>query len=81
MQSVARALSPALHADYVSPVVKEKSYFALNDRHCRVGEPCRGADLRQRRDPRGSGGVVLKLRVAAETGLESNLFSQVPQRL
>jgi len=44
------------------------------------GEPCRGADLRERRDPRGSGGVVPKLRVAAETGLESNLFSQVPRR-
>ena len=36
--------------------------------------------MRQRRDLRGSGGVVPKLRVAAETGLESNLFSQVPRR-
>ena len=36
--------------------------------------------MRQRRDPRGSGGVVPKLRVAAETGLESNLFLQVPRR-
>jgi hypothetical protein len=50
VQSVARALSPVLHADYVSPVVKEKSYFAPSDRRCRVGEPCRGADLRQRGD-------------------------------
>jgi hypothetical protein len=67
MQSVARAPLPALHEESGSPVVKEKSYF--------------GADLGQCRDPRGSGGVVRKLRVAAETGLESNLFSQVPRRV
>jgi len=47
----------------------------------RGSEPRRGADLRQRRDPQGSGGVVPKLRVAAETGLESILFSQVPRRV
>jgi hypothetical protein len=61
-------------------VVKEKSYFAptIDAQGC---EPCRGADLLQRRDLRGSGGVVPKLRVAAETGLESNLFSDVPRRV
>jgi len=83
MQSVARAPSLALHEESVSPVVKEKSYFAPKHglRREQESEPCRGADLRQRRDPRGSGGVVPKLRVAAETGLESNLFSQVPRRV
>jgi hypothetical protein len=72
--------SPALHEEKVSPVVKEKSYFAptIDVQGC---EPCRGADLRQCRDPQGSGGVALKLRVAVETGLESNLFSQVPRRV
>jgi len=65
----------------VSPVVKEKSYFAPNDATLQGGEPCRGADLRQRRDPQGSGGVVPMHRIAAETGLESNLFSQVPRRV
>jgi hypothetical protein len=75
--------SPAPHEESVSPVVKEKSYFAPKHglRREQESEPCRGADLRQRRDPRGSGGVVPKVRVAAETGLESNLFSQVPRRV
>jgi len=57
MRSVARAFSdevernsPALHEESVSLVVKEKSYFAptIDAQGC---EPCRGADLRQRRDP------------------------------
>jgi hypothetical protein len=85
MRSVARALSEVeglarAARRRVSPVVKEKSYFAptIDVQGC---EPCRGADLRQCRDPQGSEGVALKLRVAAETGLESNLFSQVPQRV
>jgi hypothetical protein len=82
MRSVARARSPALHGESVSPAVKEKSYFApKHGLREQESEPCRGADLRQRRDPRGSGGVVPKLRVAAETGLESNLFSQIPRRV
>jgi len=55
----------------ISPVVKEKSYFARNDATKQGREPCRGVDLRQRRDPQGSGGVVPKLRVAAATDLES----------
>jgi hypothetical protein len=80
--SAAQAPSPALHNAQVSPVVKEKSYFAPKQglRREQGSEPCRGADLRQCRDPQGSGGVVPKLRVAAETGLESNLFSHVPRR-
>ena len=64
-------------------MVKEKSYFAPEHdlRQARERVTRRGADLRQRRDPQGSGGVVPKLRVAAETGLESMLFSQVPRRV
>jgi hypothetical protein len=63
-------------------VVKEESYFAPKQglRQERGRGPCRGADVRQRRDPQGSGGVVPKLRVAAQTGLESNLFSHAPRR-
>jgi hypothetical protein len=61
-------------------VVKEKSYFAPHDPTLQGSEPCRGSELQERRDPQGSGGVVPKLRVAAETGLESNLFSPVPRR-
>ena len=74
--AAARAMVPALHDEnksrtecvgcaQVSPVVKEKRYFAPNDATEQGREPCRGADLRQRRDPQGSGGVVPKHRVAA----------------
>jgi len=63
----------------VSPVVIEKSYFAPTI-DTQGSEPCRGADLWQCRDPQGSGGVVPRLRIAGETGLESSLFLQVPRR-
>jgi hypothetical protein len=83
MQSVARTPSPALHEVSVSPVVKEKSYFAPKHglRREQESEPCRAPICGNAGDPWGSGGVVPKLRVAAETGLESNLFSQVPRRV
>jgi hypothetical protein len=64
----------------VSPVVKEKSYFARNDRRCRIANSAEALIGGNAGIPQGSGGVVLKLRVAAETCLESNLFLQVPRR-
>jgi hypothetical protein len=61
-------------------VVKEKSYFASNDRRCRVANPaevliCRNAGIRKDlgASSRSSG-------LPQRTGLESNLFSQVPRR-
>jgi len=58
-------------------VVKRRD-TSLHDTDAQGREPCRGADLRQRRDPQGSGGVVPKLRVAAATGLESNSSRRFP---
>ena len=57
---------------------EEKRYFAPNDATKQGREPCRGAALRERRDPQGSGGVVPMHRVAAAIGLESILFSLFP---
>ena len=57
---------------------EEKRYFAQTPRRSREREPCRGAALRERRDPQGSGGVVPMHRVAAAIGLESMLFSLFP---
>ena len=80
---IARAATSFKTVDKSSPVVKEKSYLEPKHdlRQEQGGKPCRGADLRQRRDPQRSGGVVPKLMVAGETGLESVLFSQVPRRV
>jgi len=66
----------------VSPVVKRRvtSHQSTTYDGSRECQPCRGAALRECRDPEGSGGVVPKHRVAAANGLESILFSLIPQR-
>jgi hypothetical protein len=65
---------------WFSPVVKEKSYFAQNDRWCRVANPaeqliCGNAGIRKDlgASSRNSG-------LPHGSSLESNLFSQVPRR-
>jgi hypothetical protein len=64
----------------VSPVVKRRVTSLHSNTHDgeQECESCRGAALRERRDPQGSGGVVPKHRVAAAIGLESMLFSLFP---
>ena len=58
-------------------MVKDKRYFA-RPHDVQGREPCRGADLREYRDPRGSRGVVPKLRVVAAICIESALFRSFP---
>src|SRR5580704_5361130 len=63
----------------VSPVVKRRDTSLETTRRSRLAKACRGADLRQRRDSKESGGVVPKHRVAAATGLESiSLLARSP---